>query len=573
MRDLTRVLLILALASLPLTAAAEDEGTTEASVTIGAWDASSDGSPDAVAEYEVLEGGPVLGVTVASHQSWGSLLVEADARHSDDLTSGLDFDVARVIRSTTTYDKLFHRLGHDPMTNLEATSTNGKVVFHTDLNPDMDYDLKYTVLDSRTEFQLPSLKALTLAVDVRDQKREGHRQAYTTSHCDTCHITSQNHPLNERTTDTTLEAKVAWSGGHVSASTTARELRQNYSNVMLTFDQALHPEQRTDVFNNRLQYDSEEGPQAADLWPDMDKTVNRLDLVVNQIGPFAFNAGGVWSETANLYTGLKSDYAGYLANLAGALGSRVRLSWRGRVYTVDNDDVFVDTIERTTPGGPQAGRTYEEVYGLNYDWWRLSSLDRDVIESQVDLAYKLGGKGGTLKLTWDFDTVDRENYEVLPGETETTTNAVGLSWRARPAKGWKLDTRWNHAEVDNPYMLVNGACSTLVSGAYPNPFNPETPQYDDQHQARIAETTASPSSWDEARFAASYSTGGTTFSGSYKWWDGGNNDGDLTDWSKISQNATLTAWSAPSEQWEWYVAYAWQDQQLDAPVCIPVFDG
>ncbi len=573
MHTCTRILLMLAIASIPFAASADD-GTTEATVTVGAWGASEDGSPDVVAEYETLADGPVLDLMVASHQPWGSLFVSAEGRDSDDLSSELSFDLKRALRSTTTYDKLFHRLGHDPMTNLEATSTNGKVVFHTDLDPDAAYDLSYGVFHNRTELQLPSFRALTLAVEFREQNREGHRQAFTTSHCDTCHVTSQTHRQDERTTDATLEAKLAWKGGHVRASTTARELRQGISNVTATFDRALHPEQQTPVFDNRLQYDATEGPRIADLWPDQDKSVNRLDLVVNQIGPFAFNAGGVWSETENLYTGLKSDYAGYLANLAGALGSKLRLTWRGRVYAIDNDDVFVDTVERASIAGPQAGRTYEDVYGVSYDWWRLSALDRDVLESRVDLAYRLGGKGGTVKLSWDFEAVDRDTYQVLPGETETTTNLVGLSWRARPAKGWKVDARLNHAEVDNPYMLVNGACSTLVSETvYPNPFNPDAPSYDEQHQLRIAETTASPSNWDEARLGASYTAGPTTFSGSYKWWEGSNRDGDLSDWSRTAQNATLTAWSAPSEQWEWHVAYAWQDQRLDAPVCIPVFDG
>jgi hypothetical protein len=120
---------------------------------------------------------------------------------------------------------------------------------------------------------------------------------------------------------------------------------------------------------------------------------------------------------------------------------------------------------------------------------------------------------------------------------------------------------------------VVGACSTLVSPGYPNPWDPGTPQYDDQHQARVAETTASPSSWDEARLNASYSAGSTTFSAAYRWFDGDNDDGDLTDWSRTSQSATLTVWSAPAQTWEWFAAYSWQESQLDAPVCIPIFDG
>ncbi len=573
MRQLNLILLLAAAVALPTLLAADDGGATSGSASLGAWGASTDGSPDVVGEYEVLDDSFQAGLTVSSHGDWGAVEVAADARHSDDLSSGLRFDIARWLRSETTYDKLFHRLGHDPMTNLEATSTNGKVVFHTDANPTMDYDLKHSVLAHRTELQLPSLPALTLAVGYREQKREGHRQAYTVSHCDTCHVTSQNHPLNERTRDYQLEAKVAWTGGHARAAASSRELRQVYPSLTLLFDQALHPEQRTDVFDNRLQYDSEEGPQAVDLWPDQDKDLARLDLHFDDLGGFAVNAGGVWSETENLSTGLRSDYTGYVVNAARAFGSTVRLIWRGRVYTIDNDDVFVDTVERVTHAGPHAGRTYEEVYGDNYDWWRLSSLDREALESRLEASLRLGAHGGQLRAHWDLEAVDRDTYEVLPGEHETTTNVLGLSWRGRPGKGLRLSASYDHAEVDNPFMLVDGACSTLESSAYPNPWDPTTPQYDDQHQARVAETTASPSSWDQLKLQASFVVGASTLSGAYRWWDGESSDGDLTDWSKTSQTATVTWWSAPAATWDWYVAYAWQEQELDAPVCIPVFDG
>jgi hypothetical protein len=393
------------------------------------------------------------------------------------------------------------------------------------------------------------------------------------SHCDTCHVTSQSHPLNEHTRDARVQAKVAWRGGHARASLGSRELRHNVTNLWLTFDDALHPENRNPLFDNRLQYDSAEGPQAVDLWPDIDKDTSRLDLHLDNLAGFVVNAGGVWSETENRYTGLTSDYTGYMVNAARRFGSKTRLTWRGRAYSISSDDVFVDTNERVTQAGPHGGQTYEDVYGVNYDWWRRSALDRDALESKLDLSHRLSRKAGTLKLQWEFKSIDRDHYQVLPGEYETTRSIYGLSWRARPGKGLKVNASYRHASIDNPFMLVNGACSTLVSPGVGVPWDPTTPQYDDQHQAQIAETTASPSSWDELKAGLSYSFGKTTLSGSYRFWDGDNRDGDLTDWERSNQSATLTVWSAPTQDWEMYVAYAWQDSELESPMCIPIMDG
>jgi hypothetical protein len=178
-----------------------------------------------------------------------------------------------------------------------------------------------------------------------------------------------------------------------------------------------------------------------------------------------------------------------------------------------------------------------------------------------------------MRFIWNYDTVDRKNYEVMPGEFKTTTNLLGASYRARPAKGWNFEANLKYATVDNAFMLINGTCSTLVSGSYPNPWNPETPQYTQFHEARIADTTASASSWGRADLRLGYTTGKTTVFGKYIYYDGDNNDGDLTDWQRQSNTALVTVWSAPTENLNWYATYTWMKSDLDVPACIPVFDG
>jgi hypothetical protein len=309
------------------------------------------------------------------------------------------------------------------------------------------------------------------------------------------------------------------------------------------------------------------------MWPNSNKDKTRLDLVLNNIGGFTVTANGVWSQTENDYTNLQSDYAGYILSAAKGWKNGWRLRWRGSVYSIDNQDVYVPVIERPSIAGPHAGQTYSDIYGQTFDFTRKSALNRDVFESKADLSYRFGRKAGTLRFTWDYDTIERENYEVLPGEYTTTTNLLGVSWRARPATGWQLEANLKYADVNNAFTLINGACSTLVSGAYPNPWNPETPQYTEFHEARIAETTASASSWARADLRLGYSTGKTTVFGKYIYYDGDNNDGDLTDWSRQNNTALVTVWSAPTESFNWYATYTWMDSDLNSPVCIPVFDG
>ena len=549
------------------------QGNVESSVEVGYYDASTDDSPDMAAEYRDTNSGATVNATVASHGDAGSFQFLAAYQSEDTNAAALDFDIKRTWRSKTDYNRFLHRLGHDPMHNLEATSFNGKVVWNTDLRPDQEYEFNYSVIESRNELQFKGLSALTIGLDVREQKRKGHTQAYTTSHCDNCHIYSQGHPIDEKTSDATVDAKVGWKGGYAKLAYTSRSLTHGTSSVPIAFDDALHPELQVPVFDNRLQYDSDVGVVQADLWPDIDKNKTRLDLVFNNLGGFTLTGNGVWSETENKYTNLKSDYKGYIVTAAKGWKSGWRFRWRGRVYSIDNDDVFVDVNDRPSIAGPHVGQTYEDVYGLNFDHTRMSALNRDAFESKADVSYRFGRKAGTVRFIWNYDTVDRKNFEVMPGEFKTTTNLLGASYRARPAKGWNFEANLKYAKVDNAFMLINGTCSTLVSGSYPNPWNPETPQYTQFHEARIAETTASASSWGRADLRLGYTTGKTTVFGKYIYYDGDNSDGDLTDWQRQSNTALVTVWSAPTENLNWYATYTWMKSDLDVPACIPVFDG
>ena len=602
MKIALRTLLIAALAAMPLTGLAGDtdsdlkigldeelSGNLDQNLSedfsqdfegifhMGAWSADTKGSPDKVSEFEPDGGFPTLAVLVNSHTDGGSLGVRFNLNDSNDLSGDLDFDLGRMVRSHNTYNKFMHRFSHDEMANLEATSTNGKVVWHTDLDPMQEYGIDYQVFDSRTEFQFDMLSALTLAFEYRDQRRSGHKQAYTTSHCDTCHVYSQDHKVDERTRDAKIEGAFGFKGGSIVASWNHRTLNYGQDAVSLQFDDALHPEAQTPVFDNRLQYDSDVGVIPADLWSEQEKTTGRLDVNLNSLGGFAINLGGVLQDSKNQYTGYRADYKGFMLNAARAFGQtkRTRFRWRLRSYTVDTDDVWVDVHDRPSIAGPHAGLTYEDWTGQNFDFMRQSALNRDTFESRMDVSFRLSKALGTLRLAWDYLDNDREYYEVRPGDTKTTENILGLYWRSRPGKHLKLRAHYKHGSIDNPFMLVNGACSTLESGSNSNPWDPNlTAQYYEFQDARIADTTASPSSYDEFKVGLNWRIGSrSSLNGTYKYWDGDNQDGTLTDWSRSTQNVALTFWSAPTETISWYIGAATTNADRDAPICIPVFDG
>jgi hypothetical protein len=577
MKALRIFVLAALLAALPFAVAAGEGDTTtdetKGSIEVGGLFADVSDSPDMAAEYSTVNDGPVGKIKLATYQNWGALNFKFKYAAQDQNSGDLDFDIKRMVRSHNSYNSFPHRLGHDPMLNLNSTSRNGKVVQNTDFSPNQDYVMNFAVFEDRTEFQFPGFRPLTLAVEFREQNRNGHTQAFTTSHCDTCHVKSQSHRRDQQTTDGTLEAGIAWKSGLVKARYTNRKLRESLPSVTGTFDKNLHPELQAPVFDNRMQYDSDLGVVPVDLKPEIDKNTTRLDFRWASKNGFAVTANGVWSETKSRGTNNKADYSGYVVTAAKRFGNNLQLRWNGKVYQTETNSVYIEPIQRVTPAGPQAGTTYYDIYGVTFDQWRNSVLNRDGIGSKLDASYRFGRKWGTIRGFWNYDVVDREFYEVAPGEKKTTSNILGLTYRVRPAKGLRLDAEFKHGDVNNAFMVVDATCSTLVSERYPNPWNPETPQYNDQHETRIADTTATASSWNRAVLAVGYSFGQTTLTGRYVYWDGTNTDGNLTDWSKTRSTATITAWSPGGSSWDWYVGWAYQDMSLDAPACIPVFDG
>jgi hypothetical protein len=558
----------------PLAGAEEPPMTTSGTFELGGYGTSVDGSPDKAMEYEPTGDYMPYRLFVAAHEAWGSVVLSSEKKAGDDESHRLAFDVQRTVRAKAWFDQLGHRQPHDPMTNLTAAVADGKYVWNTDTDPTASYKTSYANWGARAELQLPSLAAATLGVTYNEQDRKGHVQLMALSHCESCHVTSQSRPVDEKTRDAGADLLVTFRGGNARLGYNHRELKNGDPYALFTYDRALHPVTHLPIFDNRLIYDATEGAQKIDERPDVRKDTGSLDFSVDDVAGFALNGVGILSKTQNRYARLEASYAGGMLALARNWDSGVRLRWRTRYYALDNDDVAVDVNERKSVAGPQAGKTYREVYGYDPDFVRTSALDRNVYESSLEGAYRLGKKAGTVRATWTFRNVDRENVEAAPGENATTTNVLALSWRAPVAKGLKLFADYRHGAVTNPLLALDATCSQLV---YPKSgtsgLDTSLAQYWQSHAARTGDGTATPSSWDEAKAGVTFTSGALGLTANYRYWSGDNSEGDFTDWSKKHQSATVTLWSMPSPTWDWYVAWATARSELGGHTCVSLFDG
>ena len=573
------MLAILLVALMPALVVAQEEETetetkTKGTAELGIWDTSVDGNPANVLEYEPDGTGPWVKADIISAGKNG-IRYEGDIRDSNWMTNDLDFDINRMFRSYNTLNILLHRLGHESIDFYQAATVHGRSVIRTDLNPDSEYEIDYQLFQTWNQIQPKGFSNLTVGFGYRDQRRDGTRQQTIVSHCDTCHVQSFDRAQNEKTQDIGLDLTWAFSQGFVRAAYNNREYSDSPTSVDFTYDRALHPELRTPIWDNRMQYDAINSPTPVDLRNDTNKDTLSLDGLWTSTNGLNIQAEGVWSETKNEGTNIRSDFSGYAGNVTKRFGADRKwgIRWRGRAYEVTVDDYFVDSIERVAIAGPHTGRTYREVYDYDPDFLRQSTRNRDVLTSKADVSYRFNRTMGQVRGFWDYKTIDRQYYEVNIGQTKTTSNELGVSWSARPGKGLKTYLLAAYGDGGNPFVGINSKYSTLVSQPAPSPLAPTSAQYFEFQNARIAEGSASPEKWTRFEARGTYTGDVASVTANYRYWSGDNQNGDLLDWSRTNQAASVTLWSSPAPRWQWYAGYAYHDTGLDTVATIPLFEG
>lgn len=536
---------------------------------------STDSSPNLAAEYTNTDGGAELRAAIEGAFEGFYLAVNADVRSDDDQRLSLSVDVNRLVRSHTTFSRLPHRLVHDPLDNLRGSISDVKAVWSTDLEPAATYEIRYGELTNRNDFQIASLPWLTVTTDVREQWREGHRQALAVSHCSTCHIQSQGREVNEHTREAGISARAAVGGWSITGRVANRDFRERAPSPRRVYELVEHPAQRTPLFRDRIQYDARNGALAYDVVPTTEKDIARLEIANANVAGFAVNLTGVRTNLTNTVTGNEVEYRGAALLLARRIGKAGNFSLRARTTTIDSTDTFVDTVEPPAVAGPYAGKTYRERYGFDPDFLRQSAIDRTVNEATARYVHRLG-RGASLQAQYDVRAIDRDTYQVAPGETTTLEQRLRLAYQARPLKGLTLRASATYGDVQHPFAIIDGACNLepLQTTPTSSPLVPGSAQYWQIHDARSADLSASPASWAELKLAGTYQLGTSSMAAlSLRYWDGDNTEQDLNQWSRTLTAATATWNWAPMENATVYAAATYGTRKLEQHVCIPLMDG
>ncbi len=569
-------MVLVCLAGLMAVNADDDEEKTKAKVWLGYRAHNINDSPTRVGEYETLKDSLAAAFKLSRYTAEQGFFAYGRILDADDIDAMFRGDFSRVLRFDGEYTRLYHRMEHDPLTNLQAVAAP-KVTRYTDFDPGAEYSTVYTEMKAGAEFNHPDVPWLVLEIGFRHEQRDGMKQVRTMSKCSNCHIVGYSHLVDQTTRDFSLGAKVESDNVSLRYRFKSREFRDRAGTPTHVYDDATHPSLGTPVFYDRVQFWSADGAMPFNMTPDVDKQTHILEATITGETMGTLNAGYVHSNVKNLFTELEMNFDSFRGNYAKKLAKNMGVSLRGVYYNIDSDDVFVDVNEPLAAAGPYAGQTYRQRWDdgtLTGDFTRQSWVDRTVYQFDADLNYAFAPKTRA-RVSYRYKQTDRDNHEVADGEHASTSNRFKLALSSRKMKDLTLRGHFIYEDISNPFAGVDIAGMQNFNPApTSSPLAPDSIQYFQLYNSRMVDLTNQPDRVLEFNGALTYRPmPNVSFSAGLKWNDLKNSSLDYSEWDKTRTALNASLWFALSEQAYGTIAYYFKTEETNAAVVLPLFDG
>lgn len=583
-RKILNLLLIIGLMGFFATGVgAEDteEPDLKGELSIGYHFNDINGSNAKTGEYENLDQGGADGPDIGfSLSNWGDDfgfdfggLFYGDKNDQD---YHLNADLKRIFLERYEYKRFNHSLDHDPLTNLSA-SCGGPKVSHEDFEAGRDYAISYSEQKSNTTVNIPFLPGAQIGFDYRQQLRKGHRQALTTSKCAACHVSSHGRSIDEETEDYSAKAKMKFGWLTLMYNFLHRDFSERANAPVNYYDNAMHPENGIDMFDDRLQYDGI-GLKYSRV-PSSEKDTHLIKALATLPMSTSIYASFLCSDIENRENDLSVDQDVIVARITNQMIPALKLSLNFKYLTIDNDDADVDVNEQVADAGPNAGYTWANPNpSLTYnhfdpDFKRLSSMSRDITTLGFGARYRLW-RATTFKLEYEYENIDRDNYEVSRNETETTTNTIKVGLKTRFNSKLKAGISYKRDDIDDPFNNPGATCSVVdPTSVYGTPW--VGIQYWELQDNRVSPLTNQPTAINEVKADAHWTIKpNLSCNVNVVWIDKENDNLRFSGWEQTSYKPSINFWYAPMERLSFNLSYMYDETETESPLHgIGVFDG
>lgn len=552
----------------------KEKNKPKVSVTLGVRAVETNDSAVRVGEYESLESGATTGFSIEQAGKDAAWLAVFRWLDTDEFDSHFAGDFGRVLRFEASFTRFLHRLEHDPLTNLFAVKSP-KVVSATDHDPGRQYGIVNTEFRSNMTFRHPDVPNLVFTAGFRQQTREGHKQVRASDHCTACHIHGSTTYINQLTQDVVLGGSLKAGRFGFSAEFQGRTFDERGPTPMNTYADVFHPTLGTPIFRDRASFDNTDGPLPFMKVAGNSRWSARFDATYDGAAAGRFNAGFVYTQAENDDTDNTLTFSGVRGSWSRKLTDSVTLGMRTSFYTIDNDDVFVDVVDRTAVAGTYPGLTYSQRWGVATDFTRYSAYNREVLQFDADIAWRLM-RNALLTIDYRYRNTDRDYFAVTEGgETSTTVNRLKAALSARLSRETRFNASLRYEDTETPFTGVNIAGSISFNPAVvASPLAPGSVQYFQLYAARIVDLTNQPTGLLEFKANLSHRlTDDFSINGSINYQTMENDSLDYSTWSKDRLNATLSSWFSFGPEFFGTLSWSYHDEETDTLFILPIFDG
>lgn len=477
-------------------------------------------------------------------------------------------------KADVQYRSMTRQFGQDLMQNIEArewlgTKPGGKILTHDLADSGADYNTHRQEITSKTEILLSRKNNVRMLVAHRFIREEGTQQSISSTHCFSCHLTSETMPVNKRTNQLSAGIEAEIDKYDVGYTFGYRKFDSHAPQQYAYFDNAEHPVLGTAdaEFGSRLIFDGESVPVG--VLPETEKISHRVK-VKGDLGKGRMAGSFFYNTTENKndnYLGTKLESQAYGGNLNYAvnLNKRTRLTAKFSGSRVKNDDPAIDLpLFREGRSGVQ----------VNFDSTRYSVLDRKTIKGSAEVVNRFN-RQTTFAFMAGYDYVLRYNHPEFDADLATKKFFGQFKVKYRQGLKYSVQAKYRFEKTADPFTSGMGLFErrgreelAIDLPGFPFRF------YWEREDLRYQDITSLPTDRHEIDLKSTIRVGKNAnvmlgFKGSMD----KNNDLDSLDVENLSYQPHFNLTLTPGSKVALTAGYSYQFDKSRGPVTVALFDG
>ena len=421
-----------------------------------------------------------------------------------------------------------------------------------------DYYIKRSVGKFKTIFSIPQFENVKLFFSGRIENRKGYEhKTVMVGKCTICHVRGLRKRIDETTRD--ISGGINFTEGpiYLSYSHMYRRFFTDNSELHTKFDSLSGlwklSKKHYYMFQPRLNLDTYGTDAEVSRTPESEKHMDtvkmRLDLPYYTTFSAIFVDSNIKNNDGYNDSDPEIDQKTFGTRLTTHLLHRkLTLSAKFRYLNIDSDDVYVklngDAYNGFDPNGnpiTDPTKTYFNAATgkpVDFNFVRKSAIDRDQYEFSLDMVYRFMMSRYKIRLGYEYKDIDRDNYEVYPGDKDTTLNKIKFGFDFKPINKMSGRFRFAYSNIDKPFGNPEAGCMKtttmfdLSTAMHPLPVTSYggMPAYTKIHDLRTYDASISPSDiYDYFLNLSFIPTDRFNFSLIGKYSDKDNDEGN-TDW-------------------------------------------